>query len=257
MNFNEYPDKGDLVVCKIKRMKDYGVFVDLVEYNKEGFIHVSEIVSGWVKNIRSHVSEGQMRVGQVLRVNVDKDLIDVSFRRVSTNQEKRKISAYKRANRAEKIFERIAKELNVPSDEAWESVGRVLFDEFGELYAALEAAHIEGADAFEDIKLPKNWVDALVKAAQESITVPLVSIKGMMHLRVFEPTGIEIIKQVVSKAQNEKIVYSYVSAPDYEIVVTAVDYPEAEQILAESLTSIETGLEKYKHDFSFDRAGSK
>ena len=34
---SEYPDPNELVVCKITSIKGYGVFVTLLEYEKEGF----------------------------------------------------------------------------------------------------------------------------------------------------------------------------------------------------------------------------
>jgi translation initiation factor 2 subunit 1 len=47
----DYPEVGDLVVCTVKNIKDFGVIVTLDEYEgKEGFIHISEISSGWIKD---------------------------------------------------------------------------------------------------------------------------------------------------------------------------------------------------------------
>ena len=39
---------------------------------KEAFIHISEVSSGWVKNIRDYVRENQKIVARVLRVNPKK-----------------------------------------------------------------------------------------------------------------------------------------------------------------------------------------
>ena len=46
----EYPEEGELVVCTVQSVKNFGAFVSLDEYgSREGFIHVSEIATGWVK----------------------------------------------------------------------------------------------------------------------------------------------------------------------------------------------------------------
>ena len=73
-----YPDEGELVVCTVKDVKGFGAFVTLSEYqNREGFIHVAEVATGWVKYIRDHVREGQKIVCKVLRVDPVKEHIDL------------------------------------------------------------------------------------------------------------------------------------------------------------------------------------
>jgi translation initiation factor 2 subunit 1 len=45
----EYPEEGDLVVVTVREVKNFGAFVLLNEFeNKEGFIHIAEVASGWV-----------------------------------------------------------------------------------------------------------------------------------------------------------------------------------------------------------------
>src|SRR5439155_13041021 len=43
----DWPDEGDLVVCTVTNVKNFGAFVTLDEYDaKEGFIHIAEVSSG-------------------------------------------------------------------------------------------------------------------------------------------------------------------------------------------------------------------
>ncbi|MCK5459130.1 MAG: S1 RNA-binding domain-containing protein, partial [Thermoplasmatales archaeon] len=49
-----YPEEGELVVGTVIKVQGFGAFVSLDEYpHKEGFIHISEIATGWVKRIRN------------------------------------------------------------------------------------------------------------------------------------------------------------------------------------------------------------
>ena len=67
MNYSGWPDPGELVVGKVDEIADFGVFVTLSEYeDKRGLVHVSEVASGWIKNVRDHVSTGQTVVAKVL-----------------------------------------------------------------------------------------------------------------------------------------------------------------------------------------------
>ena len=77
----EWPDEGDLVVATVHKVLNYGAFAKLEEYpGKEAFIHISEVSSGWVKNIRDYVRENQKIVAKVLRVNPRKGHVDVSLK---------------------------------------------------------------------------------------------------------------------------------------------------------------------------------
>ena len=89
MKRTEWPSEGDYVVVKIKRISNYGAVADLEEYKQtEGFIHISEVATSWVKNIRSFVSESQIRVATVKRLDRAKNTIDLSLRDVTPQQEK-------------------------------------------------------------------------------------------------------------------------------------------------------------------------
>ncbi|MEM2056465.1 MAG: S1 RNA-binding domain-containing protein, partial [Thermoplasmatales archaeon] len=80
----ENPEVGDIVVCTVKEVRDFGVVCTLDEFNnKEGFIHISEITSGWIKYIRDYVREGQRIVCKVLDANPSRGRFDLSLRRVN------------------------------------------------------------------------------------------------------------------------------------------------------------------------------
>lgn len=250
---SEYPQSGELVVCKIKSIKNYGAFVDLLEYGKEGFVHISQIASGWVKNIRSHVSEGQIRVAQVTNVDPAKGMVDVSFRKVSDGQERRKMSDYKRAKKAEKLFERVAGKLKEDLKAAHESVAEPLKAEFGDLYTAFETISAKGAESVASVRIPDKWKLELVSIAQESISVPEVSISGKLTLRSFSPDGISEIRAALAKLEAAGLEVSYISAPLYSLSSTAAAYPEAEKKLKDGLDTIEKDFKK-SGEISFERA---
>jgi translation initiation factor 2 alpha subunit (eIF-2alpha) len=53
----QWPEAGDLVIATIKQVMDYGAYAKLDEYNKRGLLHVSEISSSRIRNIRYYVRE--------------------------------------------------------------------------------------------------------------------------------------------------------------------------------------------------------
>ena len=91
------PEAGELVVGTIIRIMPYGAYAALDEYDgAEGLLHISEISSRWVKNIRDHVRERQKAVLKVLRVDREKRHIDLSLRRVNEREKREKLLAWKR-----------------------------------------------------------------------------------------------------------------------------------------------------------------
>ncbi|HIG99419.1 MAG TPA: S1 RNA-binding domain-containing protein, partial [Thermoplasmata archaeon] len=105
----EYPEEGELVVGTITKVQGFGAFVSLDEYpNKEGFIHISEIATGWVKRIRNFVREKQKVVCKVVHVDEAKKHIDLSLKKVNDHQRREKIQDWKNAQKATKLFEMVA-----------------------------------------------------------------------------------------------------------------------------------------------------
>jgi len=101
---NEFPDEGELVVCTVQSVKNFGAFVTLDEYGgKEGFIHVRDVATGWVKYIRDYIREGQKVVCKVLQVDPSRGHIDLSLKDVNEHQRREKIREWKNEAKAEKL----------------------------------------------------------------------------------------------------------------------------------------------------------
>ena len=42
-NKPEWPEYGELVIATIEKVKEYGAYANLEEYNKQGLLHISEV----------------------------------------------------------------------------------------------------------------------------------------------------------------------------------------------------------------------
>src|SRR5437667_12856255 len=92
----DWPDEGELVVCTVANVKNFGAFVTLDEYeSKESFIHIAEVPSGWIKYIRDYVREGQKVVCKFLKVDKEKGHIDLSRTPANEHQRREKIQERK------------------------------------------------------------------------------------------------------------------------------------------------------------------
>jgi len=226
-----YPEVGEFVIGTVKTVKPYGAFVTLDEYEgKEGFIHIGEIATGWIKYIRDYVREGQKVVCKVLRVDPERGHIDLSLKRVNEHQRREKIQEWKNERKAQKLLEIVAQRLGKKVEECYEEFAYELMEKYGGLYPAFEEAAIN-EDALEDEGFKGDWVKVFVNVAKENIVPPYVKISGYLELSTSAPDGIEKIKKVLEKIEDEDVTVTYVGAPRYRVMVKAEDYKTAEEIL--------------------------
>jgi translation initiation factor 2 subunit 1 len=243
----EWPETGDLVLASVNRITDYGAYVTLDEYGKEGLLHISEVSSGWVRNIRDFVREDQKIVLKVLRVNTEKGHIDLSLRRVSRRERREKVLSWKRERKADSLLRSVSEKLKIPPEELHTKTAALLEEKFGGIYEGLEKAAKEGSESLIEAGLPKDLAATIAEVAKEKIRLPMVKVKGTIQLQCLKPKGAIHIRdallsaQKIEKPEETKIHVYAVAAPKYAIEVLAEDYKEAEKILQEaSETAIKT-----------------
>ena len=234
----EWPAEDELVLCTIKKVFAQGAFAALDEFEgKEGMIHISEVASGWIKNIRDFVKEGQKTVCKVLAVNPQKGHVDLSMRRVKDSQRRWKALQFKHEQRAEKLLELAAKKLRKSLDKAYDEVGFVLQDRFGDLYSALEAVATKGKDALAGIDIDKKWIEVISEVASSTVEVQMVEVAGHVELSCPASNGVDVIKSALinarasTKTPDVDVDAYYVGSPRYRVRISAPSYKVAENTL--------------------------
>ena len=228
----EWPEEGELIVGTVYKVLNYGAFAKLEEFSgKEAFIHISEVSSGWVKNIRDHVRENQKIVARVLRVNPKKGHVDASLKRIREDQRTKKIQQWKIEQKAEKFLELSAKILDKDLDTAYDEVGYNIMDIYGDIYGAFETAADEDEKSLIEEGIPEDWAKAITEIAKNNITPPEVHITGYVDIETYEPNGVEIVRKALEAAESEDITVQCVGAPRYRITVKSTDYILAEKAL--------------------------
>ena len=119
----QWPEAGDLVIATIETVTDYGAYAKLDEFDKRGLLHVSEISSSWIRNIRDFVRENQKMVLKVLRVDAEKGHIDLSLRRVTKRERSEKTKSWKKDRKAEALLRSVAEKLHLPAEKSTRKQG--------------------------------------------------------------------------------------------------------------------------------------
>ncbi|QLD88531.1 translation initiation factor IF-2 subunit alpha [Natronomonas salina] len=240
MKYSGWPTPGELVVGRVDEIEDFGVFVDLEEYEeKRGLVHVSEVASGWIKNVRDHVNEDQMVVCKVLEVDEDAQQVDLSIKDVNDHQRSEKVQEWKNEQKADKWME-LAFGEDV-DDDTFRRVANELIDEYGSLYDGFEQAAIHGPEALENTDLSDDELSAIVDTARENVSVPYVTVTGYVDLTAPGGEGVEDVREALEAAEGNgevpdevELDVTYVGAPEYRIRVKAPNYKTAESELEES-----------------------
>lgn len=239
----EYPEVGDLVIATIESVTTYGAYAKLDEYNKQGLLHISEISSSWIRNIRDYVREGQKTVLKVLRVDPDKGHIDLSLRRVTKRARIEKTRSFKQYRKAESLLREIQAKLAIPTEELYSKAVALIEENFN-LYEALEQTAKEGSDFLIKLGVPENLAKVFAEVAADRITVKLVRVKGTLKIRCSKPNGVKLIKnsftnaKKAEKTRGAEIRFYVIAAPNYNVEVSAENYKQAEEVLQKAGQSV-------------------
>ena len=228
------PSEGDLVVCTVKEVKLNGAYTTLDEFeNIDGFIFIGEIASGWVKNIRGFVREGQRLICKVMRARRDGRSLELSLKSVSDERRRDRLALWKNEERAKQLIKVLAEKVGW-SDEECKDIQEELAETFVTLYGAFEEA-ATNPESITEVGFEGDWIKELIKLAIENIIPDFVEIRGKFILETDDPKGIEIIRAALLAAEDFSdeeaevdITCHYDGAPSYRIELKAPDFKSGE-----------------------------
>jgi len=252
----DMPEVGELVLALVTSMSSHGAKVVLEEYNNMyGFLHVSEIATGWVKNVSRFVTVNQKVVLKVIRVDSARTEVDLSLRQVSGEDRKQKLLSIKRYDKSRSIFDTLQTKAKLTEDQKNEYFDKVE-NQFGTVYSGLEELIRDRDETFDKLGIPKKVVTELANISKSKISIPMVNVTGIIQVTTQDPDGINLIKnsmsQVLSNKAGKKVEISYLGSPKYKITVYSEDYKSAEKKLSSALEKIKKSIGK-KADFSFSK----
>ncbi len=242
------PKRDELVVCRVTKINPNSVFAEILEYGKTGMIHVSEVASRWVRDIREFVRENQYIVCKV--VYVDRDHVALSLKRVQKDQANRKLNEFKREKRAEKMLEMAGKTLGKNLDQAYEEIGYKMLDDFGSLFKTFEIA-LKNEDLLKRSGMPEKWIAAVVDIAKKSFAEKTYRVKSELNIISYKSDGINFIKNALSKAKKEGLEVQYISAPKYVLVGEGKNYKELEAKVRKVSEEIVKEIDKSSGEATF------
>ncbi len=269
-NQAKFPKEGEFVVAKVTEVEKQYVYVDLIGYEglpseeaARGMIHISEISSRWIKNIRNFVRIGQRVVLRVVRIDPSKGHVDMSLRRVNSAQKEIRLKEWKYAVKFENLLQFLTETegINMTLDEAYDKIGFPIVNLFENYQVAIENLKENGEELLDQLDdVSDKAKKALLKIVDENVQISTVCISGKVKLSYNSENGIDKIKEslldalkVIESKESRYLKISYIAAPFYRLEVTTKDYLDAENILSDALEIIEQKANQYNGSYEFIR----
>jgi len=250
-----FPEENEIVLTTVTSVQHHSVFCNLDEYGKTGLIHISEVSPGRIRNLRDYVVEGKKVICKVLRIDLEKGHIDLSLRRVTEAQRRKKADDLKQEQKAEKIVEFVAEKSGKPKYELINDVTAKADKDFETMYACFEAVVEEDFDLTK-IGIDKDTAKALEEVIRQRIKPKEVIVAGNFSIESYDSDGLERIKEAFSDAEKIEgdYIIRYKGAGKYYVEVKASNYPEAEEVLKKITDIVLNKMEKVSHtESSFAR----
>jgi translation initiation factor 2 subunit 1 len=81
-----------IIILTVREVMGHRAYVTLDEYNNmSGLIHISEIATGWIRNIERYIRPKQKAVLKVIKIIKSRGEVDTSLKQVSAEERKLKI----------------------------------------------------------------------------------------------------------------------------------------------------------------------
>jgi translation initiation factor 2 subunit 1 len=241
------PEIEEIVLCKVTKIYPNSVFVDLIEYRDSGMVHISEVSPGRIRNLRDFVSIGRQIVCKVLRIDRERGHIDLSLRRVNSNQRKEKLDEIKAELKAESIVKSIAKKLKKKTEDVYNTIKKPIFDEYSHLYLCFQDVASKEADLIK-MGVDKEIAKELTEIIIEKFVPDKITIEGEINISTYDSNGVEKIKKSLSEIEKVSPTISlfYLGAGRYKMIIEDDDYKPAEK----NLKAVEEIIRKFNNKTS-------
>ena len=254
------PDLGEIVIVTVKEVTGHGAYVTLDEYdNLTAFLHISEIATGWIRNIERYVKVKQKTVLKVIRVNPTRSEVDLSLKQVTGEEKKAKVMEVKKDEKGANFMDVIKTNLGYDQSSIKE-IEEKISQKYDFIYDAFEAVAIKGPEVLSTLDLKPEVIEA-IELESKKIQIPHIEVRAVLDITVRKGDGIDTIKNILGSVDgsknNSKIDITYIGAPKYRITVTAENFKIAEKALNHAIEKIKTNIEKNAGTFRFTREESK
>jgi translation initiation factor 2 subunit 1 len=221
----ELPSDGEFVLIKISKIMPYGAYCSLTEYNIDAYLPISEISSGWIKNIHEFIKEGQQDVAKVIFVDKEKKSVDISLKKINPNEKKEKINEYRLEKRAEGLFNQ-AIIATKNSDKRTEIISKLSTN--AQTYTEVINNSYSNKNSLSSL-LGEPFSKILHEIVVKNTKPKVCKVSYIVDMKTTDTkSGISTLKNIFSDIESLGVKVLYLGAPKYRLVAEDSTYPNAE-----------------------------
>ncbi|MBO3839644.1 MAG: S1 RNA-binding domain-containing protein [Thermoproteota archaeon] len=231
---------GDLLVCKVKEITDFGLLLDNEEItDKEVFLHVSEIP----KEMDLHdFKEGQIIVVKVIKTSRTGERIFVSMRQLSRSETRSILRKWRAEKKALEILNEVAEKYSIPS-EVLEDTKNKLVERYGSITEALRVAVMEGENILARTRISEEARRALYELAAKELVRKEAVKRLIVQLYFVDKYGVENLKSIFEeiekmRAKDVTIEAKVVAAPRYSVTVYSHEPKKVKKVVEEVIAKL-------------------
>lgn len=212
------PRPKSIELIKIKKVFQDRAYGEFLNYpNVEAFLPIKEVSSKWINSVKEVLRENQIVAVLVMSVDRNKLVADVSLRKVKEEERKKKIEEYHNEVRCRKLITALLKKHGYG-----EKYIKNILDIYESLYDFCLDAY-DDESVIEEVGLPKEVGEDLLSTLKRMFKPPVRKFRKVYVLEVYEPNGVEIIKEVFGEAEKLGFKVTYLGAPRYMLEKSSED----------------------------------
>ena len=224
---------GEIVICAVERIQGTTVFVN-IENKREGYIVLSEIAPGRIRNLRDYVVPKKTIVCKILRIVGDR--IELSLRRVTPKEQKQAKERWKLERNYQSILKSVLKE------KTKEIVKKILEEQ--DIYSFLEESKTDSKKLEKLIGKEDAQKVLVILGTQKQKKAVL---RKTLQIHTKQPNGLNLIKDLLQKVDKAEI--KYLSAGKYSIKTESTDIKKADNLMKEIFENLEKLAKKQGIEF--------
>lgn len=252
----QYPNIDDLVIVQVDRVEDMGAYVSLLEYNNiEGMIPSNEFSSRRIRSINKLIRVGRTEVASVLRVDKEKGFIDLSKRRVTSEDITHIEARYNKSKTVHSIIRNVGEKCNIGSQQLYEQFVWDLYDRFHHAYDAFQLISTSDQAILEKYNLSSEIQDQLLKNIHRRFQIQSHRLRADVQVTCFSKEGIKAIKSALKagEAQGQAdipVKITIAAPPVYLIQTTTNDKERGLSVLKSACEAIAYEIDSHGGEIS-------
>jgi len=249
---NQFPEVDDVVVVKVISIAEMGAYVHLVEYNNiEGMILLSELSRRRIRSINKLIRIDRIEYVVVLRVDKEQGYIDLSKRRVSSEEIRKCEEKVSMARAVNSILRHVAEICQLDLEELYVKTAWALKKQYGSAYEAFKIAVGNPDQVLKPLGLDDGVFNTLVDNIKLRLTPQPLKIRADVGVQCFEYEGIDAVKRALREGlklstEEHEVKINLHAPPKYVITTQSIDKEAGIALVYSAIEAIKAKIEEEK-----------